>query len=333
MADKPTPTFYLFYGQDDLAIEAAVAKVRAGMGDSAEADMNTSEFAGEETDVATVLNSACSFPFLFDKRLVIVHGLITHLTRKGAGESGKQGIQRLLDELPELPESARLVFVERGNLRKDSKLVKLAAEKGFCRAFDAPKDSTDWILQRAKREYAVEIERQAAAALASVTGNDLRRADNELIKLASYVDGERAISEHDVALLTPYVAEVNTFLIADSIATGDARAALQTLHTAMQLDGSGSGFRYLSSIATHFRRLLLVREALDEGEGEAAVMTIVRTNSSFRAGKFMQQARRFKLPQLERIYRRLQQYDQDVKTGRMDIEFALDMFIGSVAKK
>ena len=315
MADKATPTFYLFYGDDDLAIEAAVGKIRAGMGDSAEAEMNTSEFAGEETDVATVLNAACSFPFLFDKRLVIVHGLITHLTRKGAGEIGKKGIERLLDELPELPSSARLVFVERGNLRKDSKLVKLAQDKGFCRAFEAPKDSTDWIMQRAKREYDADINYDAAAALASLIGSDLRRADNELIKLVSYIDGERAITEQDVALLTPYVAEVNTFRIADAIATGNGSEALRILHTALILESSNAGFKYLASIATHFRRLLLVREHLDNGGGDSEIEAIVGTKSSFRAGKFKQQARCFSLQQLERIYTRLQQYDQDVKTG------------------
>lgn len=335
MAAKPTPTFYLFYGEDDLAIEAALAKIRESMGDSAEADMNTSEFDGSEAEVAEILGAARSFPFLADKRLVIVRDLVAHLTRKGAGEKGKKAMQRLLDELPNLPDTARLVLVERGNVRKDSKLVKLASshERGYCKAFSVPKDTTDWILKRAKSEYGAAIERSAASALAEVTGTDLRRADNELIKLVVYVDGERPITEQDVALLTPYVAEENTFRIADQIADDNGSEALRILHTALQQETTSAGFKYLASIVAHFRRLLLVREHLDNGGGDAALSDLLNTKSSYRIDIYKRQARRFSLKQLERIYRRLQQYDQDVKTGRMDIEFALDVFIGSVAKK
>ena len=41
----PIKTFYIFHGEDDIAIEEAVNKLRAGMGEFG--DMNTSEFEGD----------------------------------------------------------------------------------------------------------------------------------------------------------------------------------------------------------------------------------------------------------------------------------------------
>jgi DNA polymerase III delta subunit len=38
------------------------------------------------------------------------------------------------------------------------------------------------------------------------------------------------------------------------------------------------------------------------------------------------------VPELERIYRRLQQYDFEVKTGQIQIRFALELFVSSVAR-
>ena len=83
---KAPKTFYILHGDDDFSLEQEVASLRAKMGD----EMNTSEFDGETASVPEVLNAVCSYPFLSDKRLVIVKGMLSHITRKGAGETGKK---------------------------------------------------------------------------------------------------------------------------------------------------------------------------------------------------------------------------------------------------
>jgi DNA polymerase III delta subunit len=217
-----TKTFYILHGTDNLRIEEEVRKFREQMGDDPNAEMNISEFDGETTSVPEIMNAAMSFPFLADKRLIIARGLIGWITRNGAGETGKKAVEQLMNDLPQLPEWSRVVFVERAKLATNNKLVKLAQQDaaGYEKAFSAPKDSTAWIIQRAKEMYTVEIEPRAAQALASVTGEDLRRADNELIKLVSYVNGERPISEADVAERTPLVADAVIFAMGGAMAVG-----------------------------------------------------------------------------------------------------------------
>ena len=51
-------TFYLLYGDDNLSLSEALKKIRESMGDSSEADMNTSEYDGENTSIAKILNDA-----------------------------------------------------------------------------------------------------------------------------------------------------------------------------------------------------------------------------------------------------------------------------------
>jgi DNA polymerase III subunit delta len=337
MTDKPTPTFYLLYGSDDLGLEEALKKLRAKLGIDAN-DLNSSEFDGDQARVAEVLNAVCSFPFLSDRRVVLVRGLLEHLTRKGAGEGDKKDVERLLDEITKLPASARLILVE-SSLRADSKVVKLANDLPTAQVqhFSAPDDSTDWILKRARTEYQADIELNAAGALASVCGSDLRRADNELLKLVCYVDGTRAITEKDVALLTPYQAEANVFEMVEAVAAGRGRAALTLLNTAMEQDTSDPGFGIFALITQQFRRLLLVREYLDTGgsgkQEDVAKAIGLPPRQAFLARKLTGQASKFKLAELERIYRRLQKYDQDMKIGRIKPRLALDLFITSVAGK
>src|SRR3990172_1904342 len=78
-----SPTFYLFHGDDDLSIDEYVAKFRSEMGDDANAALNISEFDGTIASVPEIIGAVTSYPFLADRRLVIVKGLIGWLTRKG----------------------------------------------------------------------------------------------------------------------------------------------------------------------------------------------------------------------------------------------------------
>jgi DNA polymerase III subunit delta len=326
-----TTTCYIFHGDDDLSIGEAVEKLRAGMGDDPNAELNTSEFDGADASVPEIINAVTSYPFLSERRLVIVRGLLGWLSRKGAGQSGKQGLQTLEEELPNLPEYSRLVLVERQTLPETNPILRLAGklESGFVRHYAAPKDPTNWILKRARSEYGVEIDNRAAAALAAVTGGDLRRADNELVKLVSYVEDGQPISEMDVAALTPYVPEANIFKMVDAISEGNGDLALQLLHRLMS-DKDQDPFSLYGMIIRQFRLLLLTKEHLASGGGPGGIAQAVGVRP-FVAQSLAQQSRAFTLAQLERIYCSLQETDTRMKTGRIKPDLALDLFVASIA--
>src|SRR5262249_29280521 len=146
--------------------------------------------------------------------------------------------------------------------------------------------------------------------------NDLRRADNELIKLVSYVDGARPINEEDVALLTPYVAEARVFDMVDALAEGRANAALHMLHRLLA-EKDEDPFRVYGMIVRQFRLLLTAKEFLASG-GYPNQMAESLGMNAYVAKKMAQQSRVFSLGQLERIYRALLDYDIRMKTGRID---------------
>lgn len=331
---KTTPTFYILHGDDDFSLDQEVARMRAAMGDPTTADLNTSEFDGASASAAEVMAAASVYPFLADKRLVLVKGMLTWLSRKSAGNTGKEQLERLENELPDLPPTARLVFIERQKLADKHKIVKLAQDhpNGLEKSFGAPKDATGWIVKRAQGEYQAQIEPRAAAALASVIGDDLRRADNELVKLVSYVDGERAITEQDVELLTPYVAEASLFEMVDAIAEGKGEKAMTLLHRMLDdLDNRQDPFAVYGMIVRQFRLLLTAKEYLTTGGYPGGISDALGVHK-FVGDKLAKQTRAFTVTRLERIYRALLDYDIKMKTGRIEPELALDLLIASLAQ-
>ena len=327
-----TTNFYVFHGDDSLSIDESVNKLRKDMGGDINAEMNITELDGTSATVPEIIGAVTSYPFLSDRRLVIVKGLIAWLTRKGAGKPGKDGVKRLIEEVPNLPEYSRLVLVERKAISDKNAIIKLAKEtnNAYLRAFNAPKDSTSWTINRAHDEYGIKLEPMVASALSEVTGDDLRLADNELCKLVIYVGEGQPITEQDVAALTPYVPEASVWDMVDAIAVGNGDKALRLLHRLLA-DKDEDPFKTFGMIIRQFRLMLLAREHLASGGSEAGVANAIGVKA-YPARKAAQQSRGFSVKDLEIIYRQLCDLDLKMKTGGIKPELALDMFVTGVAK-
>ena len=328
----PAATFLILHGEDEFSLDEEVARLRAEFDGGPNAGLNTTVVEGGDTPVSEVLGAVEAYPFLAECRVVIARGMLSPLTRKGAGETGKKSVELLVQALPALPDWSRLIFTERGKLPDSHPIVRLANDpkgRGAVRRFDASEDSSGWILKRAA-SYGGRIEPDAAHALAAVTHGDLRAADNELYKLIAFASG-RTITEADVAQLTPYVADVVVFDMVDALAEGRGEKAARLAHRL--LDQNEDLFGLLAMITRQFRMLLLVRDFLDEGgrQDEASVAKAIGAHP-YVAKKLLGQVRHFEFPQLERIYTTLYTYDVRIKTGEVQPELALDLLIAGLSR-
>ncbi len=324
-----TPTFYVLHGSDEYTLRAQVQTMRAQMGDPATAELNTTVLDGRNTTAAEVLSAAQAMPFLSDKRLVIVEGMLSWLARKGAGRAGKDELDDLAAGLAELPPHARVVFVETETLGERNPVLVAAktAPGGYHKLFGPPPSVAGWIRRQAREVYGVEIEPPAAEALAAVIDSDLRAADSELAKLAAYVNGERPITEDDVRLLTPYVAEADVFEMVDAIGRRDGETALRLIHRLLADDDP---LRLFGMIVRQFRLLILAREHLNAGGAPGSLGQAIGVHP-FVARKLTEQVRAFSMEQLEAIYRYLLETDLAIKTGKVGDVLALDLLIAGIA--
>ena len=324
-----TKTFYVLHGEDEYSLKVELKAIRSKMGDPSLADLNTTMLDGKSTSAVEVLSAAGNFPFMGDKRLVIVDGLLTWLTRKGAGKTGKADLELLTTNIPTLPDTTRLVFVEYESIDESNPLLKLARTDphGYVKEFAPPRDTLPWINKRVQ-DFGGQIEPSAAAALAGVMGSDLRAIESECYKLLTYVGTERPIREADVALLTSYVPETNVFDIVDAVAKQDGVQALKLIHRVLETTKQ-EPLMLLGMINRQFRILLQIREVLDMGANPRQLADIQRLPGG-KKEFLIRQAQVFSLEQLELIYHRLVEYDYDIKTGQVGDELALDLLVASL---
>jgi DNA polymerase-3 subunit delta len=336
MAARPTPRYYILHGEDELTCSETLAGLKARLGPPELAALNTTVFDGTDVTLAELKNACDTMPFMTQRRLVIVNGLLSRLVTspKSGKKRAKSGWQEsylgdLADYLPHLPETTRLVFVESRQLADSHPIVRQAKqdEFGYVRAFVPPKDLVKWVCRRAT-DKGGELSPQAAAALVEAVGADQRLLDQEIEKLLAYVNLERPVTSQDVSLLVPYAQEAVIFDAVDALGQRDGVKAAQLLHNL--LDHGNEPLYLLAMIVRQFRLLIQIKELAIEGLPPPAIAKAIKLHP-FPTRKLYTQARNFKLEQLERIHRHLLEIDVQIKTGQINSVVALDLLIAGLA--
>lgn len=317
MPAKTTPTYYLFHGKNAFERRHDVVQMKSRMGKGAEAELNVREFRDFPMSVAEILNDVTTYPFLSDKRLVIVYDLLSTLGKKGAGKEAKAELDRLVAALPHLPEYARLVFVENDDLPAANPVRKLLEtdNHGYEKVFNLPRSTSEWIARRAIA-YEAEIEPRAAALLAEWTNQDLFAADSELAKLSDYVRadpaGPRPIREADIRLLTANELETKIWDLTDALGMRNGKLAANVAHRV--LEAGAEPLMILGAINSHFRRLLIVK-AFEAEQVNGNLADVLGGAAPFVIGKLRDQARHFTYQELKAIHHTLLEVDHDLKSG------------------
>jgi DNA polymerase III subunit delta len=334
MAKNP-PAVYLLHGDDEFTITQYTARLKAMLGDSDMAEMNTIRLDGRTAAIEEIEMAASTPPFLVKRRLVI----ITHPTARLTAQASQKRFTELLDRIPL---TIAMVLIEHKPLtderdRKKNKIHWLerwadrAGDRVLKKTFMIPKGGNlvHWVQERA-RASGGEISAPAAVLLGSFSDGNPLIADQELQKLLAYVNYSRCIEKEDVEAVTADQGQGDVFKLVDAIGSGNGRLAVEMLHRLLEQQDALSIF---GMVVRQFRLLLLIKEFSDEGGlVKDASMVLKLSLPPFVIEELYNQARRFDMVSLESIYKRLLDSDEAVKTGSMAGELSLDLLIADVTQ-
>lgn len=330
--------YYIFHGENEFLRRQELDNLKTKLGDSQFADLNTTVLEGRRLTFGELRHHADSIPFLSDKRLVIVEDMLARLDprQKKSDEDSDEVLEEesnpelkshLLEYLPVLPDTTRLVFVDNKKLAKNNPILQ-AAEKdkkhAHIRFFAAPSggDLPEWITDRTEQKGGT-IEFSAANDLALYVGSDLRALGTEIEKLIVYRNGE-TIRREDIRTMVAPTQDQSIFDLVDALGERKANKALELLHERLQHDGQPL---YLYAMITRqYRMLLQVKDLTTRGLTLDQIQKQLGLHP-FVTRKVLDQSRNYSLPQLEDILRKLLDIDVGLKTSRMEGSLSLDLFV------
>lgn len=304
---------YLLYGTEDYLKRQYRDKLKHALVEPDDT-MNFSAYEGKDINPNELIDLSETLPFFKEKRMILVEN------------SGffKNSCDDLAEYMSQVPESTCFVFVEE-EVDKRSKLFKAASRAGSAVEFETPKEDMliRWILGRIQRE-GKKITQSVMQLFLSKTGSDMENIDKELEKLICYTLDKTEISAADVEAICTGQTENKIFEMIDTISAKNQKKALDLYYDLLAL--KEAPMRILFLIARQFQNLLLIKSM--SAKGYPAV-SIAKTAGmpSFAVQKNLRQAGAFKINQLKEAIEDCGQAEEDVKTGRMADQLAVELLI------
>ena len=326
---------YIFHGDDGFSAQEALGELLELVGPPEVRDANVTRLGAGEFSLDRFGAAAMVTPFLADRRLVIVSGLLATAdddrAQRGRGRPANAAADPaagLVELLERLPTSTDAVFLE-GKIAPSNplrgKISKLGPERAKSREFTAPRGDAlaSWVRKRAEAKGA-QIEQRAVTLLVEHVGSDLWTLDSEIEKLAIY-RAEGPITAEDVSALVAQTRESSIFDLVDAVMENRTDAALKVM--SRLLGGSTSAQAQITMIARQARMVAIAQELARSKVARDEWGKRLGTGSDFVVRKVADQARRFPPEAVRRLYALLVEADLAMKTGGASAELALTELI------
>lgn len=317
---------FFLYGKDNFRSLEKLKEIIAGHQKIHQTGLNLRFFDCQEHIFEDFRDQLRTKSMFREKKLFVLRNVFSNSLFK----------QALLEYKQELTQTQNIIlFYEKEDPPVKDSLFIWLQENSTSQRFDLLKNRQleSWIKKELEKHQA-EIEPAALKLLIEYVGNDLWQLSNELQKLVNYKKGAKRITifQEDVKTLTPQKLDTNIFKTIDFIAEKQKQKAISLIHKHLQ---KGDSPLYLLSMITfQFRNLLVLKSRLEsQSNGRMIKMSTLTRQLGmhpFVVRKSLILCQKFSLEELKKIYQKIFQIDLAIKTGQIEPELALDLFIAQI---
>lgn len=308
---------YVYWGEDDFAMETAIATLRDRVLDPLWISFNYTPFPPDQSDaVIQALNQVMTPAFGAGGRLVCLFN--SNLCQQ-CPENILSELQRTL---PAIPENSFLLVTSHNKPDERLKSTKLLKKFAELREFSLiPPWKTELLVQavnEAARTVGVKLTPQTAEILAESIGNDTRLLYTEMEKLRLFMTGSN--KPLDVKTVTQLIRNTtqNTLQLAAAIRTGDTAKALSIL--ADLINAAEPGLRIVATLIGQFRTWLWVKMMMETGERDPqAIAQAAQINNPKRIYFLQQEVKSLSVQQLISSLPLLLELEVNLKQGASEV--------------
>ncbi len=308
---------YTLCGDEDYLIERALALFKTKTIPPEVLAFNYTEFSGKQASATEIVQCARTLPMLSEFRLIIVADL----------EAFNSADWEELASYVRTP-NKKSVMVLRGTcLDRKTKNFKLLKEETCLLDFGKVKDSA---LERWASDFfrhrGVRISTVGLRKLIDLAGSSLQTLSVEAEKLILCAGREKAIEDQYIDELIQGSRQHGIFELTNALARRDRVAALRLLQNLLD---SGEYPGYINSmIAWQLRRVLIAKEMLARGKSVADIASRLNVRSGLE--DFVRQVKAVSFESASRVYLRLAEVDDRMKSTNLDEKILLENLICSL---
>ena len=304
---------YLFEGPEENIKAATLAALRKALLPEGLEELNESLMDAPATDA--VIAACETLPFMADKRLVIVR---EHPALTGRADAD----DRLISYIPQVPESAVLVFIARGKADARKKLYTAIKKAGGIVTFAPLTDAelNGWIV-KTFAGLGKSVTPQTASVLAFTVGTDTALLRTEIEKLAALAGDRGEVTEQDVHAVATRSVECTVFEMVDAVVAGQQGKAFGLLRDMLTTDSDRLGI--LAMLLRQYRLMQHIKIMQYEKVAPAEIKQRLGI-APFAAERCIRQASGYTGGQVKQAVNICLQTEYKVKSGQYNQEGALE---------
>lgn len=310
---------YLLYGEERYLIRQYRDKLKKAIIDPNDT-MNIASYEGADIDVKDLIIAADTMPFFAERRLILVQD----------SKLFKKNTDALAEYFENIPDTTYFVFVE-DEVEEKTKIFKAANKIGTTVKFTTPKEEIlrKWIIGRIGKE-GKDITQAAYQSFIEKTGTDMENIEKELEKLICYTMDKKAIEAADVEAVTTEQISSKIYELVNIISNHQQKQALDMFYDLLSQKEKPS--RILYSLTKHFDTLLTIKIMSSQGFNTREMED--RTGlKDWMIRKYQGQIRAFSIEQLKKAVQDGVEYETAIKTGHLEEQLAVELFIIEYSKK
>jgi DNA polymerase-3 subunit delta len=329
--------FIFLYGTDNYRSRQKLNEIIKHYKKIHKNELNLRYFDGENLNFQDFREKIQQFSIFKEKKLIILFNFFsnTRALAKGKDERSSSLIEikkRFLEEeaknkfLSKIEEI--IVFYEEEKVSEKDAFYFFLKKHAQCQEFKLLDEQKlkNWI-EKEFLQYHFKINQKTIQTLINFVGNDLWQLSNEIRKLVSYKKNQK-VEVEDVKLLVKPKIEVDVFKTIDAIALKDKKGALFLIHK--HLEKGDNPLYLLSMINFQFRNLLIIKDLIEKNRPFYTFGKKTQLHP-YVIKKTYSQTQKFTIEELKKIYQKIFQADLDIKTGKLNPQIALDLFIAQIS--
>ncbi len=321
------------WGDERYLVDWAVKSLSDKYVEKAVETMDKSYF-NEDTFELSKIKEACeTFPFMSEKKVVIIElGFKNKKNKNISSKVSKADIDELIDYTKKIPETTLLVLVGEFFKSYKTKASKISDIQEFELNHLYDKDFKTFIKKRLKESGKVI----SSSVLNKIVENsgyfhkesnyNLYDLENDISKIESF-SREEEITLADVVSVMSGSLEVHIFALIESISLGKKNQAFILLQDILQRDDGI--YRVLAMIISQFETMLKIKEMIEDGYSLVEMKKLLKIHE-YRFKRISTASSKYTIDKIKKILGKAYDIDKNVKTGFLEQNLALEMFIASV---
>ena len=302
---------YLLYGTKDFEIEEEIKKLSKDID-----EMNISKYDLNNDMLSLALEDAKTMSLFGDKKIVIVDNanMFTGSTSKDSDL-----IEEYLNHINE--NTTLILIVHNDKLDTRKKITKLIKKVGKVQEFIGELDATS-LVRRLFKNY--NIDYKTIQLFIDRVGNNTLIIQNEINKIKIYKGNDRNITEEDILNLTTKLIEIDIFKLIDYIVRKNKEKALELYYEMLKMNEEP--IKIVVILANQFRIMYQSKELLKKGYSEKDIASTLKIHP-YRVKLAIQNSRNYTSDILLKNLNALADIDIGIKTGTINKDLALELFI------